>query len=171
MSGHGKKPTDRGGLTTWRRQREGLVRARKETDRPRRTHILETADGGACQDMERNRQTKAHSHPGDGRGMDLSGLGKKPTDRGSLTLWRRQRERDLSELGKKPTDRGGLTSWRRRREGLVRTQKETNRPRRTHNLERQGEGLVRTQKETDRPRRTHFLETAEGGTCQDSERN
>ena len=171
MSGNGKKPTDRGALTLWRRQREELVRTQKETDRPRRTHKLETAEGGTCQDTESNRSTEAHSHPGDDRGRNLSGHGKKPTDRGALTSlsWRRQREglvrtqketdiprrlhpgddrgRDLSGHGKKPTDRGALTSWRRQREGPV-----------------------RTHKETDRPRRTHFviLETAEGGTCQDT---
>ena len=70
MSGHRKKPTDRGALTTWRRQREGLVKTWKETDRP----------------------TEAHSHPGDGRGRDLSGHGKNPTDQGALTPWRQQKE-------------------------------------------------------------------------------
>ena len=124
MSRHRKKPTDRGALTTWRRQREGLVRTRKETDRPRRTHILKTAEGGTCQDTERNQSTEAHSHPGDGR------------------------ERDLLRHRKKPTDRGALTNWRWQREGLV-----------------------RTRKQTDRPRRTHILEAPEGGTCQDSKRN
>ena len=38
-------------------------------------------------------------------------------------------------------------------------------------LETAEEGLVRIQRETDQPRRTHMLETAEGGTCQDTERN
>ena len=124
LSGHRKKSTERGALTTWRRQREGLVRRQKETDRLRLTHILETASRGTCQDTERNRSTEAHSPTGDGIGRDLSGYGKKPTERGALTSWR----------------------WER-------------------------EGLVRTQKETDRPRRTHFLEMAPGGTCQDTERN
>ena len=96
------KPTDRGALTSWRQQREGLVRTRKEADRPRRTHKLETAEGGTCQDMERNRPTEAHSHPGDGRRRDLSGHEKKPTDQGALTPWRQQ-------------------------EGLVRTRKEIDR--------------------------------------------
>ena len=124
MSGLGKKLTDRGRLTSWRRQREGLVRTRKETDRPRCTHQLETAERGTCQDTERNQLTEADPHPGDGRERDLSGHGKKLTDRGGLTIWRRQRE-----------------------------------------------GLVRTRKETDRSRCTHQLETAERGTCQDTERN
>ena len=90
--------------------------------------------------------------------------------------------------------KGALTFWKRQREGLVRTQKETDRARHTHVLEtaeggtcqdtqmnrrkgaltlwkRQREGLVRTQKETDRARHTHDLKTAEGGTCQDTGRD
>ena len=124
MSGHVRKPTDRGALTNWRRQREGLVRTRKETDQPRRTHQLEMAEGGTCQDTQESRPTEAHPRPGDGRGRGLSGHVRKPTDRGALTNWRRQ--------------------W---------------------------EELVRTRKETDRPRRTHVLEKAEGGTCQDTQGN
>ena len=85
LSGPRKKPTDRGALTLWRRRREGLVRTRKETNRPRHTHNLETAEGGTCQDTERNRPTKAHSLPGDGRGRDLSGHGKEANDQGTLT--------------------------------------------------------------------------------------
>jgi hypothetical protein len=124
LSGHGKKPTKRGALTNWRRQREGLVRTRKETDRARHTHFLETAVRGTCQDTESNQLSEGHPQPGDGRGRELSRHGKKPTDREALTSWRQQ-----------------------------------------------SEGLVRTWKETDRARGTHCLETAEGGTCQDTERN
>ena len=65
----------RGTLTSWRRQR-GAVRIRKETDGARRTHFLEMAEEGTYQDTERNRESEAHSHPGDGRGGDLSGYGK-----------------------------------------------------------------------------------------------
>ena len=91
LSGYGKKPTEAHSQSGDGKGR-GLVRTRKQTDRGRRTHILETREGGICQDMERNRPTEAHSHAGDGRGRDLSGHGKKPTDRGALTSWRRQRE-------------------------------------------------------------------------------
>ena len=194
LSGHGKKKTDRGALTNWRRHRARLVRTRNETDRQRQTHCLETAEGEACQDAERNRQRKAHSPTGGGRGRDLSGHEKKPTEQGPLTPWRRQRE------------------------GLVRTRKETNRARGTHRLEtaqrwtcqdmernrpskahslsgdgrgrdlsghekkpteqgtltvwrRQREGLVRTRNKNDRARCTHFLETAEAEPCQDMEGN
>ena len=147
MSGHRKKSTDRAALTSWRRQRERLVRTPKEIDRPSaltcwrrqreqlvrtpkeidqpsRTHFLETAEGVTCQDTRRDRPTEPHSRAGDGRGSDLSGHRKKSTDRAALTIWRRHRER-----------------------------------------------LVRTPKEIDRPRRTHELETGEGATCQDTERN
>ena len=87
LSGHARKPTDRG------------------------THVLETAEGGACQDMQGNRPTEVHSRSGDNRGRNLSGHARKPTDRGALTNWRRQRE------------------------ALVRTRKETDQPRHTHVLE------------------------------------
>jgi len=53
MSGHERKATEQGTLTYWRWQREGLVRTRKESDQVRRTHKLETAEGGTCQDTER----------------------------------------------------------------------------------------------------------------------
>ena len=193
MSGLGKKQTDLDALTSWRRQREGLVRTRKETGRPRRTHVLETAEGGTCQDTERSRPSEAGSHSRDGRGRDLSGDGKKPTDRSALTFWRRQREGLVRTW--KETERGALTLWRRQREGLVRTRKETDRAGRTHHLEtiegetcqeternrptevhslpgerRQRSGLVRTRNETDRPRRTHKLEMAGVGTCQNMEK-
>jgi hypothetical protein len=123
MSGHGKKPTERGELTSWRRQREGLVRTQKETNQARGTDALETASGGDCQDTERNRPTEGHSQAEDGIGRGLLGHEKEPTERGALTNWRRHRE-----------------------------------------------GLVRTRKEIDRARGTHSLKTAEGRTCQDTER-
>ena len=145
----------------------------KQTDRARGTHQLKTAEGGTCEDMEINQPQEGHSLPGDCRGRGLSGHGKKPTERGALTSWKRQRE------------------------GLVRTRKESNRARGTYSLEtgeggthqdkernRSSEGnslpgddrgrdlsAVRTQKEIDRSRGTHTLETVEGGTYQDTERN
>ena len=81
LSGHRKKPTEQGALTNWRQQSERLVRIRKETDRARPTHVLETAEGGTCHDTERTRPSKAHPHPGDGTGKDLSGHRKKPIER------------------------------------------------------------------------------------------
>ena len=124
LSGHGNKSTEGRTLTNWRRQRVRLVRTRKQVDRGKDTHVLETAEGATCQDTETNRPREGHSRPGDGRGCDLSVHGNKSTDRGALTNWRRRRE-----------------------------------------------GLVRTRKEANRARRTHQLETVEGRTFQDTERN
>ena len=136
----------RGELTSWRHQRERLVRTPKEIDRARPTHFLETAEGASCQDMERNRPRQAHSLPGDGRGMGLSGHGKKSTNRWALTLWRRQKEQ------------------------LVRTLKEIDRAWCTHFLETaRSEFSGHGKKSTERD--THFLEPAEGATCHDTERN
>ena len=53
-SGHGKTPTKQGALTSWRQQRERLVRTREETNQARCTHQLETAKGGSFQDTERD---------------------------------------------------------------------------------------------------------------------
>ena len=52
-SEYGKNPTDRGPLTSWRPHRETQVRTRKESDRPRPTHFLETAHGGTSQNTEK----------------------------------------------------------------------------------------------------------------------
>ena len=52
-SGHRKNPTQRAALTFWRRHQEGQVSTRKEPDRARGTHTLETASGGTSQDRER----------------------------------------------------------------------------------------------------------------------
>jgi hypothetical protein len=92
--------------------REGQVRTRKEIDRASGTHSLKTAEGGTSQDTtERNRLRERHSLPGDHRGRDKSGHGKKLTERGALTPWRPQKEEQ------------------------VRTRKETGQARGTHSLE------------------------------------
>ena len=65
-SGHRKKATKQGALTLWRQQREGQVRTQtwKESNQARGAHILETAEGGTSQDMERKQPSKGHSHSG-----------------------------------------------------------------------------------------------------------
>ena len=123
------------------------MRPQKKTNRARHTHILETAEGGTCQDTEKNWPSEAHSLSGDGRGMGLSGHTKILAKRGTLT------------------------NWRQRREGLVRAQKETDGARRTHWLETAEGGTCQDTERDGRVRHTHFLETAEGWTCQDTERN
>ena len=80
LSGHRNNPTNRGPLTFWRRQTARLVRTLKQSDRPRPTHLLETADRATCQDTQTIRPTQAHSHPGDGRQSDLSGHRNNPTN-------------------------------------------------------------------------------------------
>ena len=130
LSGHRNKPTDQGALTDWRQQREGLVRTWKEIDRPRRTYLLEPAEGGTCQDTGKNRPTKVHSLSGYGRGRDLSGHGNKRTNQGALTFWRRQREE------------------------LVKTRKEKDRARLTHSLET-AEGGTFQDTERKHPSKAH----------------
>jgi len=91
LLGYGEKVTKQRALTNWRPQKEGLVRARKEINQAMGTHSLETAEGGACQDMERRCPSDGHSLPGDRRGRDLSVHRKKLTKRWELTNWRSQR--------------------------------------------------------------------------------
>ena len=215
LSGHGKKPTGGGTLTSWRRQREGLVRTQKkptdqgtltfwrrqrvrlvrthkETDRARHTHFLEMAAGGTCQDTERTGLGEGYSPTGDDRWRDLSGHGKEPTERCTLTNWRQQREGLVRTRNK--TDRARPTHFLEAAERGICQDTERNRPNGAHSLsgdsrgrylsrhgnkprERgaltswrgQREGLVGTRKRTDRVRRTHILETVERGTCQDTE--
>ena len=96
------------------------MRIRKENEQATRTHKLETAEGGTCQDTERNRAGDVHSLPGDGRGRDLSGHENKPSpSRNADLLAGDDRGRGLSGHGKKLTDRGALTAWRRQRKRIV----------------------------------------------------
>ena len=104
LSGHRIDKTNRGPLTYWRQQTERLVRTPKQSDQPRPTHLLETADRATCQDTETIRPTEAHSHPGDGRQSDLSGHRNNPTNRGPLTSWRRQTKRLVRTLTRKESD-------------------------------------------------------------------
>ena len=95
--------------------------------------------------MERKQLSKEHSQTGDGRGRDKSGHGGKATEQGALTFWRWQR-RASQDMERMQLSKGhSQTTWKR-------------------------EGQVRTQKECNQARGTHQLETAEGGTSQDMER-
>jgi len=73
MSGHGNKPSERGALTSWRAQ-EGQVKTRKQTEKTRGTHELESAGRGTSKDTETNQMSKGHSRTGGHRGRDKSGL-------------------------------------------------------------------------------------------------
>ena len=89
--GYRGKLTEQGALTSWRPQREGQVRAQKERDWEM-GHTLPGDRRGKSHDMERNQLSKERSLPGDHRGGDKSGHGKKTTEQGALTSWRPQRE-------------------------------------------------------------------------------
>ena len=138
MSGHGNKSTEERTLTLWRRQREPLVRTRKQIDRGKDTHELETAEGATCQDTETNRPREGHSLPGDGRGSDLSGHGNKSTEGRTLTPWRRQRERVVKT--RKEIDRGKDTHFLETAEEATCQDTETNRPREGHSRPGDGRG-------------------------------
>ena len=79
LFGHRKNPTEHVTLTSWRRSRERQVGTWKESDRAKVTHLLEMAEGGTFQDMERKRASERHPPSDDGRGRDLSGTGKQAT--------------------------------------------------------------------------------------------
>ena len=173
LSGHEKKPTEPEALTSWRRQTKELVNTRKEIVLARGTHVLETAEGGTCQDTEKNRMSKL--------------------EQGSLTFWRQQREGLVRT--QKETDRARRTHSLETAERQTCQDRERNRMSKEHSRpgdsrgrdlsghgknrlseerSRSGDGGGRNfsgQKKTDRARGTHKLETTGGGTCQDTERN
>ena len=66
-------------------QRRGHIN-RPERKGRRRTHKLKGAEEGTCEDNEGTRVHERHSPSGDGKGRDLSGKGKKKTEKGELTL-------------------------------------------------------------------------------------
>jgi len=108
----------KGSLRPGEGRRREKLRIRKEIDRPRGAHILETtegrsgqnteqkrpsedtdqlerAEGGTSQNTERKQLSKGHSPTRDGRGKDKSGHGKKAVGQGVLTPWRRKRDRQV----------------------------------------------------------------------------
>jgi hypothetical protein len=120
----------------------------KETERARVTHILSGAEGVTSQDIERKRAGEGHSLSVERRGSDKSG------QRGKL---------------------GGcvaLTYCRAQREAQIRTPKETEWARVTHDLSSIERGTSQdTKKSCGVHRGTHILLSTEGGTSQDTERN
>ena len=193
-SGHGKKRTERSALTSWGRQREGLVRTRKETDQARHTHNLETAGGQICQDTERNRLTK-HTHKletvEEGTCQDT----ETNRPRRCTHVLERAEVGACQDMERNRASEVHPLSGDGRDSNLSGHGKQIHRARCTHVLEtaegwtcqemkkkptergtltiwrQQSEGPVRTWKETDLARRTHILKTAEGGICQNTERN
>src|SRR6267142_825991 len=106
-----QKANKQGALTLWRAQTDGQVRTRKQSDRARGTHFLESTDGRTSQDTETIQPSEGHSPTGE------------------------HRRRDKSGHGNNLTERGALTSWRAQTDGRVRTRKESDRARGTHFLE------------------------------------
>jgi hypothetical protein len=169
LSGQGEKPTEQGPLTSWRRPRERLVRTQKETDRVRPTYILETAEGGTCQDTEINRPSKAHLHPEDGRGRDLSGHERSQESEAHLHPGD-NRGRDLSGPDTK-TDRARPTHSLEMAEGGTCQDTERNRLGKAHSLPGHGRGKDRSghrKKKADQAMGmgTHILENAGGRSSQ-----
>jgi len=99
-------------LTSWRAQSEQRVRARKEGERARVTHLLESAYGGTNQDSERKQESEGHSHTGE------------PEERASQDIERKQ-----LPVGE------GRSQTEERREGRIRTAKASKQARGTHSLE------------------------------------
>ena len=129
-----KNPTERGALTSWKWHREGYVRAQKESDRARGTHILETHREGQVKtqkESDRARGTHELETESGGTNQDMERI--PPSEGHSLSG--DDVERDRSEHIKNPTGQGALTNWRRHREGQVRKRKESDRARDTHILE------------------------------------
>ena len=118
-------------LTPWRRQKEEQSQG-TERNRPRRTHLLETAQGGTSQDAERNRPSDAHSPPGDPH-RERQVKTRKETDRAMRTH-------------KLETAQGGTSQER----------KETDRAMRTHPLET-AQGATSQDTEKNRPSERHSL--------------
>jgi hypothetical protein len=56
------------------------------------THTLEGAERGTSEDTKRNRVSEEHSPTRERRREDMSGHGKRASERGALTSWRAQRE-------------------------------------------------------------------------------
>ena len=182
MSGHVNKTIERGIRTLWGWQREGLVRTWKETDRARRTHVLETAERGTCQDTERIRPSKAHSRPGDDSGRDLSEHGKETNRAGHThklgmaereTCQDTERNRPRNTHFLKTAESETCQDTERKRQSKAHSRPGDGRERDLSghgkkpteqgtltNWRRQGERLVRARKEIDRARYTHSLETS-----------
>jgi len=100
MSEYGNKVTKQRAPTSWRPQREGLVRTQKVADQMSVTYILETTEGGTCQNMEGRQPSKGCSLSGDHRGKTSQHMERKQLSKG-LSLPGDHRGRDLLGCRKK----------------------------------------------------------------------
>ena len=139
-SGHRKKGTKQGALTSWRSQREGQGRTWKESNQARGTHFLETTEGGEVrtwkesdqargthflETTEGGGQVKTQKESDQARGTHIleiteggtsQDMERKQLNKGN-SLSGDHRGRDKSGHGKKATKQGALTNWRQQREG------------------------------------------------------
>jgi hypothetical protein len=110
------------------------------------THVLESADMRTWKDTEGNKP-REHSRTGERKQRVESGLGKKPSERGTHS-------RTAECKG-----------------GQLRTRKQTKRTRGTHRLESVEERKSQDRENNERGKGTHVLESAERGMSQDMERD
>ena len=91
--------------------------------------------GQDSQDIERERASERHSLSGERRRGVKLGNQKKASERYSLPGDGECQRRDRSGHGKKVSEAGALTNWRVQRKLQLRTPKERERARGTHELE------------------------------------
>jgi hypothetical protein len=169
------------------------VRTRKESERARVTHQLESAERQTSEDRERKRTSEGHSRPGERRATDKRGHEKKSkrakgthvlesADRwisedaeregargGTHVLESAERRTSEDTNGKRASERGVLTSWIAQIDGQVRTRKASERGALTVWIA-QIDGQVRTRKASEGVRGTHELDSADRRTSEDTER-
>jgi hypothetical protein len=78
-SGHEKNARGPGAITIWRAQAEGQIKTRKECERARDTHILESADRGTSQDRKGCERVRG-THELERRERGKSGHGKNASE-------------------------------------------------------------------------------------------
>jgi|SRR6267142_593298 len=137
----------KGGLTSWRAQRERQVNTAKEREGKEVSHSLESTNGGTSQDTE-----------------------SKQAREGGLTIWRVQR--DKSKCRKEASKQAILTNWRAQRGGQVspRTPKASKQAR-GHSLPEECRGRDKSRHQKGAGKQgTHLLESTQEWTSQDTER-
>jgi hypothetical protein len=74
-SGQIKKVCEKGALTVWRAQKEGQVRALKESERTKDTHSLGSAKAETIQNGEIKQERERHLHTRERRGTSQESKG------------------------------------------------------------------------------------------------
>src|SRR6267142_268650 len=120
--------------------------------------------------METHRAS-CHSHPEEYRGRDKSGHGNKQSMQGAPTFWRVQRERQVRT--QKQTEQARGTHQLESAEGETSQDTETNRASKGHSPTGECRGRDKSghRNKPSKQRGTHSLESAKGETSQDTETN